>query len=142
MFKSIPFFGQQAVGGEVRDHATHPINVREQLLEEQTAEQGLGGHINGAPEYPNGLIELSAAGMSQGEVQELTKQAVEQRSYTSEMRQARWGVIVIFFFFFVTFDTNYLTIYNISSSKGDYFVKTRRGNLFTAPLPDVIFIKY
>ena len=94
MFKSIPFFGQQAVGGEVRDNATHPINVREQLLEEQTAEQGLGGHINGVPEYPNGLMELSAAVMSQCEVQELTQQSVGGRSYTAEMRQGREGFIV------------------------------------------------
>ena len=94
MFKSIPFFGQQAVGGEVRDHATHPVNVREQLLEEQTTGQGLGGHINGVPEYPNGLMELSAAVMSQCEVQELTQQSVGRRSYTAEMRQGREGFIV------------------------------------------------
>ena len=94
MFRSISFFGQQAVGGEVRDHATHSVNVREQLLEEQTAEQGLGGHINGATEYPNVLIELSAAGMSQGEEKELTQQSVGRRSYTSERRQAHGGVIV------------------------------------------------
>ena len=99
MFKASPFFGQQAVGGEVRDHATHPVNVREQLLEEQTTGQGLGGHINGVPEYPNELMELSAAGMSQGEVQELPQQSVGQGSYTSEMRQARGGVIVIYYFF-------------------------------------------
>ena len=94
MFKSIPCFGQQAVRGEVRDHGTHPVNVREQLLEEQTAEQGLGGHINGVPEYPNGLMELSAAVMSQCEVQELTQQSVGRRSYTAEMRKGREGVIV------------------------------------------------
>ena len=106
MFKASPFFGQQAVGGEVRDHATHPVSVREQLLEEQTTGQGLGGHINGVPEYPNELMELSAAGMSQGEVQELPQQSVGQGSYTSEMRQARGGVL-LFIIFFPTFDTNY-----------------------------------
>ena len=66
----------------------------EQLLEEQTTEQGFGGHSHGVPEYPNGLMELSAAGMSQGEVQEMPQQSAGQRSYTSEMRQARGGVIV------------------------------------------------
>ena len=94
LFKASLFFGQQAVGGEVRDHATHPVNVREQLLEEQTTEQGLGGYINGVPEYPNRLMELSAAVMSQCEVQELTQQSVGRRSYTSGMRQARGEVIV------------------------------------------------
>ena len=94
MLKASPFFGQQAVGGEVRDQATHPVNVREQLLEEEMAEQGLGGHTNGVPEYPNGLIEMYAAGMSQDEVQELPQQSVGQRSYISEMRQARGGDIV------------------------------------------------
>ena len=64
------------------------------MLEEQTTEQGLGGHSNGVPEYPNGLMELSAAVMSQCEVQELTQQSVGRRSYTSEMRQARGGVFV------------------------------------------------
>ena len=93
MFTSIPFFGQQAVGGEVRDHATHPINVREQLFEGQTTEQGVGGHINGVPEYPNGLMELSEAGMSQGEVQELPQRSVGQSSCTSGLRQARGRVI-------------------------------------------------
>ena len=37
-------------------------------------------------------MELSAAGISQGEVQELPQQSVGQTSYTSEMRQARGGV--------------------------------------------------
>ena len=92
MFKAIPFFGQQAIGGEVRDQSTHPINVREQLLEEQTTEQGLGGHSNGVPEYPNGLMELSASGISHVEVQEMLQQSAGQRSYTSEMRQARGRV--------------------------------------------------
>ena len=94
MFKASTFFGQQAVGGEVRDHATHPINVREQLLEEQTTEQGFGGHVNGVPQYPNGLMELMEAGMSQGEVQELPQQSVGHRLYTAGMRQARGGVII------------------------------------------------
>ena len=68
------------------------------MLEEQTTGQGLGGHINGVPEYPNELMELSAAGMSQGEVQELPQQSVGEGSYTSEMGQARGGVIVIYYF--------------------------------------------
>ena len=94
MLKISSFFGQQAEGGEVTDHSTHPINVREQLLDEQATEQGFGDHSNGPPEYPNGLMELSEAGISQIEVQELPQQSVGQRSYTSEMRQARGGVIV------------------------------------------------
>ena len=66
--------------------------MREQLLEEQTTEQGFGGYSNGVPEYPNGLMELSASGISHVEMQEMPQLSAGQRSYTSQMRQARWGV--------------------------------------------------
>ena len=40
-------------------------------MEEQTTEQlGFRDHVNGAPEYPNGLMELTVARISQSEVQD------------------------------------------------------------------------